>query len=248
MGILSTVGKIFVKLDEQNEKPSAPAPAPVPDSTKDEKELAKIRAQIEEHEAVIRSIHDKLSDMISKISERETRMRKLLSLYDKASKASKDIYKVQILDLQNEIAGFKDERDLHARNLEKEQEIIKKLKFMESAKKTKTNTDDIIDLNDDFNDIKEDLEDEDDWVDELKNNSYKKKEPRKRRTARDSRVQPQNNRMADLSGADVPDEDEDTLNRLRAELKQEEASKPETETEANEAETDAEIEAIRNNL
>jgi len=185
------------------------------------------RAQIEAHEARVRAINDKLTEMIEQIRELETQLRKLFALFDMASGASKETYKVQILSLKKRIDGLKETRDLHARNLEKEQLIIRKLEFVQEVGTTQIDSDEIDTLREDLADANLDLQVEDQALNDLENSNYVQKKSVSRQSAGASRsVQTGKAQQGDfMNTADsTPEQDaeEMLLEQLRAELNQEE--------------------------
>lgn len=185
------------------------------------------RAQIEAHEARVRAINDKLTEMIKQIGELETQLRKLFALFDMASGASKDTYKVQILSLKKRIDGLKETRDLHARNLEKEQLIIRKLEFVQEVGSTQIDSDEIDTLREDLTDANLDLQVEDQALNDLENNNYTQKKSVPRQSSAVTRsVQTGATQQSDFTSAadSTPEQNAEDLllEQLRAELNQEE--------------------------
>lgn len=185
------------------------------------------RSQIEAHEARVRAINDKLTEMINQIRELETQLRKLFALYDMATGASKETYKVQILSLKKRIDGLKETRDLHARNLEKEQLLIRKLEFVQEVGSTQLDSDEIDTLREDLTDATLDLQVEDQALSDLENSNYVQKKSTPRQSAGVTRsVQTGKTQQSDFlsAGESTPEQDAEELllDQLRAELNQEE--------------------------
>ena len=140
--------------------------------------------EIRKHESCIRDIHDKLNAQLREIEQLENRIRELLKLYESASAAAKETYKIQLLSLKKELDGIRELRTLYERNLDKEKLILRKLKFNLEAAHTPDDTALIDDLTRETQDHVSDLELEDSYIDELEEIRYDGARKKKRHAAR----------------------------------------------------------------
>ena len=242
MGILGKIGRILAGLEEDD----TPSPAPVP-ARNNKKDLTGL---IEEHEAKTRRINDEFASLVNEISDVEGQIRKLFTAYEKASAASRDIYKAQILAAKKKLESFKERRDLLSRNLEKEHLLIQKLKFLKESQGTADDWDTINDLIEDIKDVNLDIQTEDSALDDLEKNRYEKRTKTKTMKA-DRSVSRPVNRVSDGNARDAEDIE---LERLRAEIQQPQQKPSAQQEEAPQdpapqnAGTDPEIQQIMDEL